>query len=211
MLIKFENLIRDYGISVSGILHVGAHNCEELGDYTANGVPADNIYWVEAMREKVDKMRADKPGVKIYHAVVSNEDGKAVTFNVANNGQSSSMLEFGSHAKTYPGIRYVKQLEMTTTRLATLVEREGIPMKTINFMNLDIQGVELDALKSMDNMIDHVDYIYTEINTQQVYKGCCEVGELDEFLSSKGFDRVATRVERGAGWGDAFYVRRKVE
>lgn len=208
MLIKFENLVNDYGAVVTGILHVGAHNCEELDAYTSHGVPADNIYWVEAMPEKVEKMQAEKPGVKIYQAVVSNEDGKTVSFNVASNGQSSSMLDFGSHAKTYPGIRYVKQLELTTTRLATLVAREGIPMETVNFMNLDIQGVELDALKSMDSLLDGIDYVYTEVNTQQVYKGCCEIGELDAFLSGKGFERVATSLVRGAGWGDAFYVKK---
>ncbi len=34
-----------------------------------------------------------------------------------------------------------------------------------NFLNLDIQGAELKALKSMGDYLNNVDYIYTEVNS----------------------------------------------
>lgn len=38
---------------------------------------------------------------------------------------------------------------MKTSRLETVIERKYIDMEEVNFLNLDIQGVELRALKSM--------------------------------------------------------------
>jgi len=45
-------------------------------------------------------------------------------------------------------------------------------------VNLDIQVVELRVLKSMEKYLQHVKYIYTEVNTEQVYKGCNLIGEV---------------------------------
>ena len=73
-------------------------------------------------------------------------------------------------------------------------------------MNLDIQGVELRALKSMEKYLQHVKYIYTEVNTEQVYKGCNLIGEIDEYLKQFGFGRVAQQTYKQFGWGDAFYI-----
>lgn len=43
----------------------------------------------------------------------------------------------------------VDKKNMKTSRLETVIERKYIDMEEVNFLNLDIQGVELRALKSM--------------------------------------------------------------
>ena len=52
-----------------------------------------------------------------------------------------------------------------------------------NFLNLDIQGAELKALKSMGDYLNNVDYIYTEVNSDYVYEDCALITELDDYLS----------------------------
>jgi hypothetical protein len=86
-----------------------------------------------------------------------------------------------------------------------------IPMEKINFINLDIQGVELNALKSMEKYLENsgIEYIFTEVNTEHVYKDCGLLSEIDEYLGRFGFDRVETKMWMDCGWGDAFYIRRK--
>ena len=69
-------------------------------------------------------------------------------------------------------------------------------------MNLDIQGKELDALKSMGDYIQYVQYIYTEVNSEKVYKDCALLPEIDEFLKEKGFIRVACKMWGNCGWGE---------
>ena len=60
----------------------------------------------------------------------------------------------------------------------------------------------------MGEYINFADAIYSEVNTQEVYKGGCLLSDLDLFLQSKGFTRVNISMT-GAGWGDALYVRDK--
>lgn len=51
-----------------------------------------------------------------------------------------------------------------------------------------------------------IDIIYTEVNFEEVYKGCCLVGELDNFLKEWGFTRVLTD-DTPKLWGDALYLK----
>ena len=78
-----------------------------------------------------------------------------------------------------------------------------------NFINLDIQGTELKALKGMDYYLKFVDYIYTEVNSCEVYKGCTIISDLDDYLNNYGFKRVKTSWVEDKTWGDAFYIRDK--
>ncbi len=203
-----QQLVQQFALQVTGILHVGAHECEELKDYQAVGVPMDKTYWVEAIPDKVGfcKHRYGTE-LQIYQAVIDETDGTEVTFHVTDNIQSSSILELGTHAVHHPHVHVVNKVNTTTTRLDTLIEREQLPMHMLNFMNLDIQGVELRAMKSMEKYLQHVDYIYTEVNTEEVYKGCNLIGEIDTYLQGFGFERVAQHIYTEYGWGDAFYIK----
>jgi hypothetical protein len=75
-----------------------------------------------------------------------------------------------------------------------------------DFINLDIQGAELLALKSFDNLINNFKFIYTEINTNSIYKGCALVNEIDEYLNNYNFKRVETSLTEFE-WGDALYIK----
>ena len=218
MLIPIHQLVRQFPLNITGILHIGAHECEELKDYQAVGVDASKTYWIEAMPDKVafckeryckgaDNSITNSNSIHIYQAVIDENDGGNVTFNITNNGQSSSILEFGSHSTSHPKVHVVEKVAMQTTRMDTLIERENIPIASLNFVNLDIQGVELRALKSMEKYLQHVQYIYTEVNTEEVYKGCNLIGEIDDYLRGFGFNRVAQYIYSQYGWGDAFYIK----
>ena len=53
------------------------------------------------------------------------------------------------------------------------------------------------------------EYVYLEVNFEQVYKKCPELNEIDKFLGKFGFSRVALR-KTNAGWGDAFYSKNNI-
>jgi FkbM family methyltransferase len=210
MLITFDKLVQAFNMKVTGIFHVGAHDCEEMTAYNRQGVPMQNTYWVEAMPDKINTNK-QKYGenLNIYQAVVYDEDDSTVSFHITNNGQSSSILEFGSHERNHPEVKVIRTETMKTTRLDTLIEKNNIPIEKLNFLNFDIQGVELRALKSMEKYLQHIDYIYTEVNTEAVYKDCDLMNDIDEYLKSFGFIRAATHVITHVGWGDAFYIKQK--
>jgi len=207
MLINLKILVKRYKLKnkIKGILHVGAHECEEKSDYER--FATKNIYWVEAMKDKVQMMKERHKNINIYHAIISDQDGQEITLNISNNGQSSSILELGTHKEKHPEVHYVAKETSKSKTLKTLIEEEKINMNNVNFLNFDIQGAELKALKSMGDYLNKINYIYTEVNSDYLYVDCCLIGEIEEYLSVFGFKRVETKICGITGWGDAFYLR----
>ena len=119
MLINLHELVRKYNIQFKGILHVGAHECEELKDYNLY-IANDKILWVEALPNKVHQCKQKYPNILIENAVVSDVI-EIVKFNVSNNGQSSSILEFGLHSKFHPHVHYVNSFQTETKLLKDIL------------------------------------------------------------------------------------------
>lgn len=204
MLLDFKMLLEKYNVTITGILHVGAHECEEIEEYEKL-IPREKIVWVEAMPKKIAECKEKHPGIQIEEAVVSDVV-ENVIFKIANNGHSSSMLDLFLHKKYHPRIHYVDYFKATTKLLSTIIEKYT-PTINFNFINLDIQGAELKALKGMKNYLPNVNYIYMEVNSDYLYKRCALVDEVDAFLGQYGLKRVETAWNGNCNWGDAFYVR----
>jgi FkbM family methyltransferase len=204
MLIPFDDLHDKYNFNIGGLLHVGAHEGQEAPMYKKLGF--NPVFWVEAETETFNTLEKNleaHPGHVAIQAVVADEI-KTVTFHHANNGQSSSILELGTHAKEHPEVVYTGERERMATTIETLFELGLI--EQCNFLNLDIQGAELMALQGAHGYLAGVDYIYTEVNIKPLYKGCALLKDLDSWLGSRGFERVEIMMTRH-GWGDALYVR----
>ena len=45
----------------------------------------ENIYWIEAQPELVYTNKINNPSIKIYQAVIDEEDDKEVIFNITKN------------------------------------------------------------------------------------------------------------------------------
>lgn len=202
MLISLTDLIQKYKIFFKGILHVGAHECEEINDYEKN-VSRNKILWIEALPEKVNLCKQRFQNLLIENAIVSDKI-ETVKFNVSNNGQSSSILDFGLHSTFHPHVHYVSSFQSETKLLKDIISKYDI---SFNFLNFDIQGAELKALKGMEEYLPFVDYLYTEVNSDYVYKDCALITELDEYLLNFGLHRVETKWCENFRWGDAFYIR----
>jgi len=214
MLITIKELSDKFNIKINGILHIGAHTCEELSDYLKVGLTNDNIYWVEALEKIVTKNKQQIPNINIYQAVISDVDDEEITFNITKNditgdSQSSSILDFGTHEKHHPQVKVIDKIKLKTSRMDTVIKKNNINMKNVNFVNLDIQGVELKALKSMESYLHNIDYIYTEVNTEEVYKNCDKMQDITDYLSIFNFKLADARIYKQFGWGDAFYIKDK--
>jgi FkbM family methyltransferase len=206
---NFQDLVKEFNLELSSVLHVGAHNCEELNIYNSLNIDNKNIIWIEAIKELVDLVKKRDNSINIYNYLISDIDDKKYIFNISNNGQSSSIYEFGTHEKNHPEVKFIEKRELISKRIDSIFKIENINQK-IDFLNLDIQGSELLALKGMGKMLNDIKYIYTEINTEYVYKNCCLVTEIDEYLRKYNFYRVKTGfMNEKWGWGDALYIKKE--
>jgi|15BtaG_2_1085339.scaffolds.fasta_scaffold00116_9 FkbM family methyltransferase len=207
MLISLKEIKEKYNLEFKNIIHIGAHKAEELNDYVSAGIK--KVVWVEANPTLVNYLKTilRGPYATVLHAAVSNKDDEEIHFKITNNGQSSSILELGIHKSLFPGVSVAETIMMKTKTLKTLFEENKIDIRNYDFMNIDIQGAELMALQGLGEDLKHLKAIYTEVNTDYVYKDCSLINEIDDYLSLYGFKRIATEMWPGHPWGDALYVK----
>ena len=207
MLIKFSDIyqmLKMANIHINGILHIGAHDCEELSDYCENGIMKENIIWIDALTEKVTRARElNIPNV--FEAVIKDTEDYT-TLYVTNNTQATSIFTLDKCLIYHPQISVTEERQVQTTRLDTFFKKNNLDPYRYNFWNIDIQGGELSALKSAGDLLDNVHALYLEVNIETIYTNCPLIEELEVFLNSKGFIRVAINLT-DCKWGDALYIK----
>ncbi len=217
MLIDFRELFPKYNIQPKGILHIGANVGEEAPVYLELGYP--NQLWIEANPNIYHKLVTNISSNPHAHALnyCVSDKRERVIFNISNNAsQSSSILELGTHKQMHPDVRYVDSLEMEAFPMDEILmanhyrnpstgQYEGIDY---DFLNIDLQGAELKALKGMGKFMDQIKWIYLEVNFDHVYEGCALLPEIDEYLGALGFKRVELKwASQNLTWGDALFIK----
>lgn len=210
MLIPFSSILYKYNLHPKGILHVGAWDGIEMEDYIAQNI--DNVIFIEAQAEIFPTLRgriANYPNAKALQYCVSDKM-EEVQFNITNNGQSSSILELGTHKDVHPEVTVTDTKKMQAVTIAEIFRIEKLDIANYDFVNMDIQGSELKAIKGMGNMIEKINAFYLEVNEKELYKGCALIGEIDEYLERFGFYRAETKwaSDGSLGWGDALYLKK---
>jgi FkbM family methyltransferase len=205
MLIPFNIITNKYG-KPKGIIHIGAHLLEERNDYLSQGI--ENIVWIEANPKIFTNIKnLESTKELFFNYAISNLDEKQVKFNITNNGQSSSILDLEKHKIHHPHIFVSSVIEVESKRMDTLIVEENLDLNKYDFLNIDIQGAELLALKGFGNLLENINFIYLEVNTNSLYKNCALINEIDDYLSQFNFIRVETKITEYE-WGDALYIKK---
>lgn len=205
MIISLDSLIEKYNINIKGIIHIGGHYGQEYDVYKMFKVP---IVFFEPLSNNFyhlyHKIKND-PNAKAFQCALGNENKKIlINVETANNSQSSSILKPKKHLELYPHITFDFTEEVSMFKLDDIELEED---KNYNFLNIDVQGYELEVLKGASDFLKNVDYIMSEVNNEEMYENCAKVEELDNFLSPYNFQRIETNWVGGA-WGDAFYIKK---
>jgi FkbM family methyltransferase len=210
MLIPYKTITTKYGINPTGALHIGANTGQELEDYYNNGV--ERSIWIEANPDLLPELVERTlrfPETLVYEACLTDKDGEKLSFKISNNeGQSSSILDLDYHTIAHPEVTYVKEINVTTSRLDTLFKENGLNIDDYPFVNIDVQGAELLVLKGFGELLHKVKYLYVEVNQRELYRGCALLPELEEYLAGYGFERKELQWAGNFGWGDALYIRK---
>jgi FkbM family methyltransferase len=208
MLLNFENIQKKYSLDVRGVLHIGAHYGQEYKIYERNNIK--NIIFFEPCPDNfsvLEKNIGDKARL-VNKALGNNNQKISMNIESANKGQSNSILKPVIHLIQYPHIKFESSIEVDMLKLDDYMLSENIDIFDYNMINIDVQGYELEVFKGGKNTLKNIDYIFTEVNRDNVYENNALVDEIDKFLSSYNFTRVETSWD-GNTWGDAFYIKKR--
>ncbi len=210
MLIPYPELAKRHSVKPIGVVHIGGSTGQERFFYANAGIK--NVVWVEAIPAVFKQLKQNVscyPDNIALNACISQNDNETVEFNISSNGgESSSVFDFHLHSQFHPDVTFIDKIQLKTTRVDSLFIKKGIDIRQYDYLSLDIQGSELNALKSMGDMLRHFKYCYVEVNKTPMYKDIPLVGEIDAYLSEYGFEPVDEKYT-GAGWGDKFYIKKQ--
>ena len=207
MLLNFDELWKKYNMEVKGVIHIGAFDGQEMSVYKEKNI--SNVLFFEPLSENFRKLKQNVGDTALCVNKAIGDENKMVEMYVefVNGGQSSSILEPVLHLVQHPNITFPGRETVEMVRLDDYIQKENIDINNYNFINIDVQGMELSALKSGFNILPHIDYVMSEINIDEVYKNCAKIWELEGFLGQFGFKVVEK--EMAGLWGDAFFVKTK--
>lgn len=143
-------------------LDVGAND----GKLTSNTLLLESEYdWsgicIEANPDLIPSLIKNRPKSKVIHSAIWNES-KLIEFEIPVNDVKktkgnllSRISNIERNSKGFKKDTVVKIVQVQTRSLTDIVKENLSPPFVIDYMSLDIEGAELEALKSIDfNLID---------------------------------------------------------
>lgn len=203
MILQLKDLVKKYNMNVSGVIHIGAHYGEEVSNYVNLGIddivlfePLENNF--EILKNNVSELNANITG---YCVALGNKNQNVNMFLSSNNLESSSVLKPKIHLDLHPEVVFSGEELVEMKRL------DDFSFKNYNLINLDVQGYEMEVLKGAEKTLEYVDYLYCEVNRNEVYEGNAYIEEIDNYLSNYNMRRVETSWWYDGPWGDALYTK----
>lgn len=174
-------------ISPDLILDVGA-NCGQFSLAARKWHPRARIIAFEPLTAPAGRytrfFRRDNR-VTLYRVALSSSRGDA-EMHVAREDDSSSLLPFSDLQLTYyPGTGEVGREKVKTAPITDFVTEKDFT--DANLLKIDVQGAELDVLKSAEPILQYIDWIYVEASFLPLYRGQPLARDVVNFLERRDF------------------------
>jgi FkbM family methyltransferase len=174
------------------ILHVGAHLCEEAAEYEL--ICVGSIIWIEAdselfFRAQSNLSNFDMSRHQILNYFVTDIGTNKIDLIVFNNDGASSSIYRPSRRmrKHWPNLRAVGKKQVRTQSLDRIVELSGLSGQN-NLLVLDVQGHELNVLRSGEKSLVHFSKIVCELSYERIYRKAPLAEEIATYLGLQGFE-----------------------
>lgn len=194
--------LKNRGINITGIIHVGAGRDPECEIYrrTFNGP----VVWFEPLPQTIEfiKKRVEStPNNTLIEVAIADIAGHK-DFFVTSNGDSSSFRRLKEHLKFSPKVRPNGKIRVECRPLDYYIGK----FNNCNVLVVDVQGGEDLVLKGAKETLQQIEGAIIEVNDIEVYEGNPSVQMIDEMMSEAGFKRVMKK-RINPGQSDAMYIR----
>ena len=188
---KFFELIKRFNEALKfEIVEIGAHPHgaqKEHFHILLDFFPGSKIHAFEVDENKCNKLNESaKKGLKFYPFALGDKEEKR-RFYETNHPMCSSLYEPNEKLlKLYNNlsVAYLKKItEIKTISLDSFLKKEKID--SIDFIKIDIQGAELDALRGAEKYLKNVLTIISEVEFLPIYNEQPLFGDVCSFLKNK--------------------------
>lgn len=172
----------------SVIIEAGAHvGLDTIG--MAKKFPNSKIFAFEPVPEIFEQLKKNTSKYKNVTCVqmgLSDKNGIQEIFvsSGASDG-SSSLLKPKEHLRLHPKVKFDDSIKIRTTTLDSWVKKNNL--KKIDFLWLDLQGMEYRVLTKSQKTLKSVKAIFTEVSLVENYSGGVLYKKLKDFLINNNF------------------------
>jgi FkbM family methyltransferase len=149
----------------------------------------ERIVLVEAIPDLafklIEKYSSDSR-ISVVGAALSDSNGEA-PFEINRSEASSSLLAIDPRNSAWFGrdLSVASSITVPTMTLGELMAREQL--ESVDLLKLDLQGAERLVLTGAEQALSRIEVLYTEVFFERLYSGAWLFGEMNEFLSARGF------------------------
>ncbi len=180
--------------------------------------PAGVIHAFEPVPDIFDLLERNTQNLKnvIRHNVALSDKTGSAPFYVSQKPkkpglpfQAGSLLKPKERLK-FSDVEYKKMIEVPTITLDDWAEKQKLNL--IDFLWLDMQGMELNVLKAAPRILSGVKVIYTEVEFMEAYEGQYLYSDVAQWLTLNGFKEAARDFADQTSWffGNVLFVRSNV-
>lgn len=203
----YAQFIQHIDTPIKTVLELGSRDLDEA-KWFVNNLNCHVVSW-ECNPEAIQKCKTNHLGYKDTITLVEKavwSESKELTFRPVVNGNlgASSVFKANPH---YPYENAYQQTEITVPamRVDEWWADKDIPAPEL--LCMDLQGAELEALKSMGDMLDSVQYVITEGQRKRLYFDTPLISDISGYLAQYGFELHSEKLVND-WFGDYFFVKK---
>jgi FkbM family methyltransferase len=188
------------------IVEAGAHKGKDTLKLSKTW-PKGFIHAFEPVPELYKKLLTTtqkRQNITCYPMALSDTSGTSkIYISGGISDGSSSLLKPLEHIKIFPDVTFDKSIEVDAITLDAWAQKYSI--QHVDFLWLDLQGMELNVLKSGASLLKNVRALYTEVSLVETYKNAPLYPDLKDWLMNRGFE--VRREEITGLMGNVLFVR----
>lgn len=150
--------------------------------------PGAKIMGFEPLEEPGSIYRALFAGdraVRLHLCALGQQRG-TIEMNISAQDDSSSLLQISSvQTDNFPGTGRVETRPVQIGPLSDFISHADLCAR--NLLKIDVQGYELEVLKSAEPLLAEFDWVYVECSFVPLYEGQALADEIVSYLTERGY------------------------
>lgn len=208
--LEVKNLL---GKDPETVFDIGANS----GRYTATAAyifPRAKIYSFEPLREcyeEILKFQEKFKNIIAVNSAISEIDGKISFYKNDFSPASSYKKTLDRNKDEFPWTDKEVIIEVNSQKMDSFLKNKQIAGPI--FMKIDVQGSELDVLKSASQCLKSVDVVMLEVSVANLYEGMSTFDDVYQYLKKNGFkfvdicDKEFSLVDKKILFFDAIFIK----